>query len=932
MDKNNPEYISRMVLMAPKKQIEETKDLQAEIWAGDKPVYNSKIEDVFQKLESGELGLTSEEAKVKLEKFGRNALDEGKKMTLIQRFFEQLKDMMIIVLLVAALVSGIMAVINGHYADLIDSGLILLIVIMNAVIGLVQESNAEKALDALKDMNKPDAKVIRDGIQMSIKSEEIAIGDVVVLEAGDIVPADMRLIESVSLKIEEAALTGESVPSEKHVGELENENPPLGDRTNLCYSSGIVSYGRGKGVVFATGMSTEVGKIAKMLSSGGDDKTPLQQQLAKTAKILSFGVIAIAAVIFIFNLIFRDKAAPIMDSIIASFMIAVAIAVAAIPEGLPAVVTIVLSIGVKRMSARKAIVSNLPSVETLGCCEIICSDKTGTLTLNQMTVKELYTPENGNYSSAEVMMTDGSDLLVRGMVLCNDTKESEGVLIGDPTETALVAYAKEIGFEGNSEKYKRVDEKPFDSIRKLMSTVNLVEGKKVGHIKGAPDILINKCSKIYDGSEIRNINKSDKDKILSANSEMASKALRVLAVAVKYEELELESIEEDMIFVGLVGMIDPPRPEVKDAVAVCKRAGMTAIMITGDHMDTAKAIASEIGILEEGKRAITGADLDKMSDEEFLQEIENIRVYARVSPENKVRIVKGFKSINKVVAMTGDGVNDAPSIHEADIGIGMGITGTDVSKGAADMVLADDNFATIVAAVEEGRKIYSNIKKAVQYLMSANIAEVVCLFITTVILSAIAGRNITILTPVMILWINLVTDSLPALALGTEAAESDVMLYPPRKAGSSLFAGKTGLDIIIQGVMQSILVMVSFVLGEYVAGVGNGNHGVAMTMAFITLCMIQLFHAYNLRSQNHSLFARNPFKNKFLNLAFLVGSVLTIVPLVIPPVAKAIFDAVPLNGTQWGVALGLSVLIIPFVELQKLVEEIIERKTGKTFN
>lgn len=912
--------------MAKNKNVEEELNPQGEMWVGEKPVSAMSIDAVYAKLESRLEGLTSKQAKDKIDKYGKNSLDEAQKTTLIQRFFAQLKDMMIIVLLVAAAVSAAMAIINHEYTDLIDSALILLIVVVNAVIGLIQESNAEKALDALKDMNKPDVKVIRDGIQKIIKSEELAIGDIVVLEAGDIVPADMRLVESVRLKIEEAALTGESVPSEKHLGIIENENVPLGDRTNLCYSSGIVSYGRGKGVVFATGMNTEVGKIAKMLSTGGDDKTPLQKQLEKTAKIISLGVIAIALVIFAFNLIFRDTATPLSQAVMESFMIAVAIAVAAIPEGLPAVVTIVLSIGVKRMSARNTIVSNLPSVETLGCCEIICSDKTGTLTLNQMTVKQLYTPEKGIYLASVVVDTPASELLVRGIVLCNDTKVSEGALLGDPTETALVAYAREIGFEGNSEKYKRVDEKPFDSARKLMATVNIVDGERVGHIKGAPDILVNKCTKIFDGSTIRAIKKEEVENILKANSTMAGKALRVLAVAIKYDDLDVEKIESEMIFVGLVGMIDPPRPEVKDAVSTCKRAGMTAIMITGDHMDTAMAIASEIGIFEEGKRAITGAELDNMTEEEFLSVIEDIRVYARVSPQNKVRIVKGFKAINKVVAMTGDGVNDAPSIHEADIGIGMGITGTDVSKGAADMVLADDNFATIVAAVEEGRKIYANIKKAVQYLMSANIAEVACLFITVVILSAIAGTNITILTPVMILWINLVTDSLPALALGTEPAEDDVMIYPPRKPGSSLFAGKTGIDIIIQGIFQSILVMMSFVLGEYVESIGNGAHGVAMTMAFITLCIIQLFHAYNLRSQNHSLFKRNPFSNRFLNVAFIVGTVLTIVPLLIPSVAATLFDAVPLNGTQWAIALGLSVMIIPLVELQKLIENSIAKK------
>lgn len=901
---------------------------QAKLWQ-DKLPHMSTEEEVLIKLGTSlENGLTAEQAEKSLEKYGKNALAEGKKKTMLQRFFEQLKDMMIIVLLVASAVSAVLAIVTKEYLDLVDSGLILLIVIVNAIIGLIQESNAEKALDALKDMNKPYSKVIRDGLQITVKSEDIAVGDIVVLEAGDVVPADLYLIESRSLKIEEAALTGESVPSEKFVGVLDKEDAPIGDRSNLCYSSGIVSYGRGKGIVFATGMDTEVGKIAQMLASKEEQKTPLQEQLAKTAKIISIGVLAIAAVIFVFNLIFMAKESDILHSIMTSFMIAVAIAVAAIPEGLPAVVTIVLSIGVKRMSERKAIVSNLPSVETLGCCEVICSDKTGTLTLNQMTVKELYSPESGLYTACDKKDSKGSELLVRGMVLCNDTKDVEGTLVGDPTETALVAYVKDINYEGNETIFERVNELPFDSVRKLMTTINLVDGKEVAHVKGAPDILIKKCKYIFDGG-VRAITEVDVSKILQANSDMASRALRVLAVAVKEEDLGLDVVESDLVFVGLVGMIDPPRPEVKDAVSVCKRAGMTAIMITGDHMDTAKAIASEIGILEEGKISITGAELDKMSDEEFAEKIDLIRVYARVSPENKVRIVKGFKAAGKVVAMTGDGVNDAPSIHEANIGIGMGITGTDVSKGAADMVLADDNFATIVSAVEEGRKIYANIKKAIQYLLSANIAEVVCLFVATVIISAIVGHNVTILTPVMILWVNLVTDSLPALALGTEKAESDIMLFPPRKAGSSLFAGKTGVDILIQGMMQSILVLASFTIGEYVLGVGVTGHAEAMTMAFITLSMIQLFHSYNMRSQTHSLFKTNPFENKFLNIAFLVGAVLVIVPLLITPVANILFDAVKLSGAEWGVALGLSVLIIPLVEIQKAIERAIDKKKAE---
>ncbi|MBO7178562.1 MAG: HAD-IC family P-type ATPase, partial [Clostridia bacterium] len=703
-----------------------------------KQFFTSEVEEVIKELETSESGLTSTEAKARLEKNGKNALDEAAKRPMILRFFDQFKDLMIIVLLVAAVVSGILSIVQQEYSELIDSGLILLIVVVNAIIGLVQEGKAEKSLEALKNMNKPFTKVVRDGNLEKISSEELVVGDLVVLEAGDMVPADMRIIKSSSLQIEEAALTGESVPVNKHTNALTNEEAPLGDRACMAFSSGTVSFGRGEGIVTATGMNTEVGKIAKMLNEKTDNTTPLQKQLAKTAKVLSVAVLAIAAVIFVASVIIGltgpDASEDIFGTIIDGFMTAVAIAVAAIPEGLPAVVTIVLAIGVQRMSERKAIVRNLPAVETLGCCEIICSDKTGTITLNQMTVKELYTTEGGIISDADEVGGD-VNTLVRVMTLCNDTQESEGKLVGDPTETALIAYARKKDLDV-SKTYERVDEIPFDSKRKLMSTVNDVDGEKIIHVKGAPDILLDRCVSILDGGKVRDITAEDKENILKANGDMAEKALRVLAYAIKTGEEDREKFEENLVFVGLTGMIDPARDEVKEAVAICKRAGIRAIMITGDHAKTAAAIAREVGIIDSpDQEVLTGAELDKMSDEEYLSQIEKYRVYARVSPENKVRIVTAYRSLDKVVAMTGDGVNDAPSIKKADIGIGMGITGTDVSKGASDMVLADDNFATIVSAVEEGRKVYSNIKKAIQYLLSANIAEVLCLFISVVIIS-----------------------------------------------------------------------------------------------------------------------------------------------------------------------------------------------------
>ncbi|MBE5758055.1 MAG: calcium-translocating P-type ATPase, PMCA-type [Clostridiales bacterium] len=887
-----------------------------------KGFHNYSLEEVYNKLNTGEKGITSEEATARLQRHGKNVLQEGKSKTWMQRFFAQMKDLMIIVLLFAAAISAVIAIVEGNYTELIDSGIILLIVILNAVIGTVQESKADQAMKELTKMNKPFAKVIRDGEIVKIKCEDIVVGDLVVLEAGDVVPADLRLISTKSLKIQEATLTGESVPTEKDCMAELPDVTPLGDRKTMAFSTGVVTYGRGSGIVVATGMDTEVGKIAGMLNTQEKNDTPLQKQLAKTAKFLSFVVLGIALVIFVFGIFNRTGDETIMEAIIDSFMTAVAIAVAAIPEGLPAVVTIVLAIGVKKMSERKAIVKNLPAVETLGCCEVICSDKTGTLTLNKMTVKEFYTKSMGLFYREEKNIDESVDTLIHGMVLCNDTEERmDNELIGDPTETALVAYARKIGLNAKEikNKYIRIDEVPFDSKRKLMTTVHQTdENKKIAFVKGAFDMLLSRCTKILHLNKERDITEEDIAELKKANKEMGSNALRVLGLAYKKHHLsDHDHLEEDLVFVGLVGMIDPPRKEVEGAVATCRKAGMTAIMITGDHLDTAVAIASQIGIYKKGDKAITGADLDKLTDEEFLRDLRKYKVFARVSPENKVRIVNVYKTFNIIVAMTGDGVNDAPSIKTADIGIGMGITGTDVSKGAADIVLADDNFATIIAAVEEGRKVYSNIKKAVQYLLSANIAEVLCLFIATIFL------KVEFLSAVMILWINLVTDSLPALALGVEKVEKDIMNRPPRKADASLFAGHTGKNILIQGLFQTLLTMTSFSIGQYVIG----SHIVGMTMAFITLALIQLFHAYNSRSSHFSLFASNPFGNSKMNWAVLAGLVLTAITFI--PGLQTFFGTTTLSISELFIAIGCAFAIVPIVEIQKLIEKVIYNKKQK---
>lgn len=871
--------------------------------------YDNNIEYALKYTSSATSGLDASEAQKRLQQNGKNALKEGKKESLIKRFFAQLKDLMIIVLLCASLVSAVIAIIQKEYIELVDSGIILLIVIVNSIIGLVQQSKADKSMEMLKNMNKPFAKVLRNGEVVRVKSEDLVVGDIIVLEAGDSVSADLRLIETASLKIEESMLTGESLAVEKDATAVLDAKTVLGDRKNMAFSSTTVVYGRGKGVVVATAMDTEVGKIADVLTQNQSQSTPLQGQLNKTAKLLSLIVLGITVVIFGVSLIKNGLS---VDNIIHSFMTAVAIAVAAIPEGLSASVTIILAISVNEMSRKNAIVRHLQAVETLGCTQIICSDKTGTLTLNKMTVKKLFTLNDGSFDKTAFDKDNATKSLINAMVLCNDTQETHtGEYTGDPTEIALIQYAKEnkIDYRKIIANCVRVDECPFDSNRKMMTTINNIDGKGYGFTKGAVDKLLRRCDRVMVGDKVQKLTSAHIEKIQNANIEMADKALRVLAFAIKDSDNK-NAQEENMIFVGLVGMIDPPRPEVKNAVENCLKAGICPVMITGDHLNTAVAIAREIGIFRDGDLAITGEELDNLSEKEFLKNLHKYKVFARVSPENKVRIVKGFKHFNYIVAMTGDGVNDAPSIKTADVGVGMGITGTDVSKEVSDVVLTDDNFATIVGAVEEGRKVYSNIQKVIKYLLSANIAEVLCLFVVTLFMLNVGQE---FLTPVMILWVNLVTDSLPAIALAYERPEKDIMSKKPRKTNSSLFAGRTGLDIIVQGAIQTVLTLISYVVGNY----AMGSHIVGVTMAFVTLCMIQLFHVYNCKS-DYSLFEKNPFKNKPLNYAFVIGMVLIVLPVVVPFVAK-FFGLVALNVAQWGIAVACALAVVPLVELEKLI-------------
>jgi len=859
-------------------------------------------EEIYSSLETGENGLSGEEADKRLMEHGKNMLEEQKRKSLLVRFLLQFKDVMVLVLLVAAIIAGL-------FNELTDSIIILAIVIINAVIGVFQENKAEKALEALMGMSKPYANVVRDGVVVSTKRENIVPGDLVELEAGDYVPADLRLIHCASLKVQESALTGESVAVEKSISTLKDEGLPLGDRINMVYSSSIVTYGRGSGIVVSAGMDTEVGKIAEYISDKDiGTETPLKQRLNATGKILSIAVLAAALVIFLIGMIQGRNP-------IDMFMTSVSLAVAAIPEGLPAIVTVVLAIGVQKMSARKAIVRKLPAVETLGSTQIICSDKTGTLTLNRMTVENLFTFGSG--ITGPVVKGNDSEMLVSNMVLCNDARLSlsgDGIkMIGDPTETALIQFAFNNGFNKNTMDriHPREYELPFDSERKLMTVVNRFDDSYKVLVKGAPDILLDRCTRVLDKGKIRNFTEADREAVLAANSNMAEKALRVLAYAYKESSTIPEGsgsneLESDLIFTGLTGMIDPPRSEAKHAIKICKKAGMKAVMITGDHRDTAYAIAKQLGMLKDESEVITGRELDDISDKQLTQRIGKYSVFARVSPEHKVRIVNAWKNKGKIVAMTGDGVNDAPSLKAADIGIGMGITGTDVAKSVADMVLADDNFATIIVAVEEGRRTYDNIRKAIQFLLSANTAEVLSVFVATLL-------NWQFLFPIHILWINLVTDSFPALSLGVEKAEHGIMEKKPRDASGNLFSGIVGINIIYQGVLQAVITLL-----VYMYALPRFGTDTAITMAFVVLGLIQLFHVTNVRSLTGSILKKEFFSNRLLFGSLAVAAMLQ-VSVVLVPAFNKIFRTVPLTGIQWLISVCSAFAIIPLVELVKIV-------------
>lgn len=885
--------------------------------------YLSTPEEVFKETSSSEKGLTSEQAQKRLEENGKNRLEEGKKKSVIRRLLEQFADPMIIILIVAAAISGITAAFEGGFPS--DVIIILFVVILNAILGVVQESKAEKAIEALQEMAAATSKVERDGKVMQIKSEDLVVGDVIILEAGDAVPADARIIESASLKIEEAALTGESVPVNKFIDIINlkdtEKDVPLGDRKNMMYMGSSVVYGRGRAVVTATGMDTEMGKIAGALAQAQDGQTPLQKKLAQLSKILSFIVIGICAVIFAIGII-RELVTGNqigLEFLLNTFMIAVSLAVAAIPEGLAAVVTVVLSIGVTNMSKKNAIIRKLTAVETLGCAQIICSDKTGTLTQNKMTVVEHY--------------GDDEKMLATGMALCTDVNIDENKeIIGEPTEAALVAYALTLDLNKNdlSKSEPRVAEAPFDSMRKMMSTVHSKDGAYIQYTKGAPDEVLKCCTKILKDGKVRDITEADRTEILKKNKEYADRALRVLACSFK-ELSEIpadqspEALEKDLVFCGLVGMIDPVRPEVKAAIEECRTAGIRPIMITGDHKDTATAIAIELGIIDSPDAAITGAQLNEISDEDFEKDVEKYSVYARVQPEHKVRIVNAWKKRGMITAMTGDGVNDAPSIKSADIGVGMGITGTDVTKNVADMVLADDNFATIVSAVEEGRRIYDNIRKSIQFLLASNLSEVLSIFFANLL-------GFTILKPVHLLWINLVTDCFPALALAMEKGEKNIMSRPPRNSKDGIFSGGVGFDIFYQGLFVTGLTLAAYFIGHYIeAGVWEiTNSPDGMTMAFLTMSMCEIFHSLNMRSQRGSTVAMT-FRgshNMYLFGSCLLSLLMTTVVIYVPFLANA-FDFQTIDLMEYAVALALAFAIIPLVEIVKAIERAVDKRKVK---
>ena len=877
--------------------------------------YCEEAEAVLRDVDSTSEGLTSAEAEKRLAAYGKNKLAEGKKDSLIKRFFQQMGDPMIIILLVAAAISGVLAVVQGEsFADVI---IILAVVIINAVLGVYQESKAEKAIEALQQMSAATSKVLRDGKMVTIHSEDLVVGDVVILEAGDAIPADGRILTSASMKIEEAALTGESVPVSKFIDIInlapDTKDVPLGDRKNMVYMGSTVVYGRGTAVITATGMDTEMGKIADALSNAEQGQTPLQIKLSQLSKILTW--LGICVIIFAVQLLRAGGFS--FEVILNSFMIAVSLAVAAIPEGLAAVVTVVLSIGVTNMSRRNAIIRRLTAVETLGCAQIICSDKTGTLTQNRMTVTDTW--------------TDDPVLLAKAMALCSDAKRGLGMhsAEGEPTEAALVNHAHDLRLYKDEldEKFPRIGEAPFDSGRKMMSTVHNEDGRTVQYTKGATEMLLERCSGYWYEGKILPITEEYKENVRRHAKEFADRALRVLGAAFRPwdgvpADYEAETLEHDLVFIGFLGMIDPCRPEVYGAIRECREAGIRPIMITGDHIDTAVAIARDLGILTDDTRAITGSQLSEMSDEEFAKVFKEISVYARVQPEHKTRIVNAWRNAGYVTAMTGDGVNDAPSIKSADIGVGMGITGTDVTKNVADMVLADDNFATIVGAVEEGRRIYDNIRKAIQFLLGSNMSEVISIFVATLL-------GFTILEPVHLLWINLVTDCFPALALGMENAEKDIMQRRPRSAKAGIFAGGMGGDIAYQGLMVSVLVLASYFIGHFMeSGVweipANGLSPDGTTMAFLTMSMAEIFHSLNMRSQRGSLFTMGS-RNWALLVSSFAALLLTTLVCEVPFIAAA-FDFTSVEFNEYIIAIGMGFLVIPIVEIVKFFQRLAAKK------
>ncbi|MDT9337348.1 calcium-transporting P-type ATPase, PMR1-type [Clostridium perfringens] len=863
--------------------------------------YKKSKNEILKDLDVDEKnGLSSTEALRRLEKYGKNKLETKKKKTLFKQFLSQLKDVMIYILIIAAIISAFLGEIS-------DALIILLVIIINAVIGVVQESKAEKALDALKELSTPKALVKRDGSLKEILSEDIVPGDIVIIDAGRYIPGDLRLIDTANLKIEESAFTGESVPSEKDASFLPDKEIPIGDQNNMAFMSTLATYGRGVGVVVGTGMNTEIGKIAKMIEQEENDETPLQKKLSELGKILGFLAVGICILIFIISF-FQGR------DLLEMFLTSISLAVAAIPEGLPAIVAIVLALGVQRMVKKNAIIRKLPAVETLGSVSIICSDKTGTLTQNKMTVTTVYTNDSYIKESEFNLNDNESKLLVDCMVLCNDATYSEKSQTGDPTEIALLESPFKLNIlkEKLEKEFKRIDEIPFDSDRKLMTTVNLVDNKKARvFTKGALDSILSICNKISINGKLLDFTKEYKAKVLENSNIMSDKALRVLAFAYKdisKENIVLDSLEKDLVFIGMVGMIDPPRLEVKDSIKLCKSAGITPVMITGDHKNTAFAIANELGIAEGISQAITGHEIDKFKEEEFNEKIINYRVFARVSPEHKVKIVKAFKSHGNIVSMTGDGVNDAPSLKAADIGVAMGITGTDVSKGASDMILTDDNFSTIVSAVEEGRKIYLNIKKSIVFLLSCNLGEILTLF------TAILLNWNSPLQPIHILWVNLITDSFPALSLGVDKTKEDVMNNPPRNPKESIFVKSDKVQLIINGVLIGGITLFAFKLGERLYP-DSLIH--AQTMAFVVLSVSQLFLSLSLRSNTKSAFSLGLFSNKYLVYSILLGIFLQVIIISISFIAN-IFKVTPLLLYDWIVVILVS--LIPFVinEILKL--------------